>query len=676
MGALRLSKRADAIGFFWQDVPVEKVVVEKVKRTPPERTWESPNYLPGLEEAVTFRPLLFTDYELGIAASNKEPLLFDIEVYPNYALFAFQSVVSKKCVYFQCDSDGKREVNIPKLQYVLQNFCIINFNGRKYDFIIAAMAVAGCSTEQMWQATEMIIMYEQRDRDVYAKFRVAKLPALNQIDLIDLTALAPGLKVCAGRLHTKRMQDLPFVPGTVLSPEQISILFMYCFNDLDNTELLYQSLQEQITVREDTGRKYGLDLRSHSDQQMAEAIIGSEVKKTLLGKRRLTKTVLPVGTSYKFQPALFLKFSTPLMQHILHNVCTEDWGVDEFEGNIVVPKSVGLVTIADNSYQMGIGGLHSKEKSAAHLANEDYFIADTDATSYYPRLIINAGMAPPNMGEGFRTVYQQIVDQRVAAKRAGDTTLAECLKIVVNGTFGKLGSKYSIMYAPNLMMQVTVTGQLSMLMLIERFELNGIQVLSANTDGIVTRCLRSKEDLFYSIVRQWEKDTGFGTEEVRYKAVYSRDVNNYIAVYETPQKGKKVKGKGVYAPTSSKKNAVNEICIEAAINFITDNIPVMTTLQASRDISSFTSMRRVTGGAVKDDVYLGKIIRWYYSTESQGEIIYAKTGNKVPKSDGAKPCMNLPEEFPTDIDYDWYAKETQEILEGIGCVVAAEANEN
>ena len=662
-----MSKRPDAIGFFWQDLPVEKkAAAEKIKRIPPERVWERPDYLPGLEQAVAFRPDYYTDYEIGQAALAKEPLVFDTEVYPNYVLFAFRGLYSRKVIAFELDDEPcGRAFNSGKLFFVLTNFCILNFNGRRYDFIIAAMGVHRCSTEQMWEATRMIIEFGLREKDVIARFKYPKLPKLDQIDLIELTPLAPGLKVCAGRLHAKKMQDLPFVPGTFLSDNQISIVFWYCFNDLDNTELLHSSLREQLDVRIETGKEYGLDLRSFSDPQMAEAIIGSELKK-ILRVRHIKKIFLPVGTSYKFKAAPFLQYLTPLMQHVLQTVKDADWAVDEYEGNIVLPKSIVPVTIAEGTYTMGIGGLHSQEKSAAHLANDDYFICDTDATSYYPRLILNAGIAPANLGQSFLRVYNNIVETRIEAKRKGQAAKAESLKIVVNGTFGKLGSKHSGMYAPDLMMQVTVTGQLSLLLLIERFELNGIQVLSANTDGIVTRCLRSREDVFYTVVKQWEVDTGFSTEEVRYNAIYSRDVNNYIAVYEKPQKGKKFKGKGVYAPTSSKKNAVNEICIDAAVALITDNAPVMTTLMACREISKFTSMRRVTGGAVKDGVYLGKIIRWYYSTNSEGELVYAKNGNKVPRSDGAKPCMDLPEEFPEDIDYEWYANEVREILVDIG----------
>lgn len=659
--------RADSIGLFWEDeIKVKAPKTIKIKRTPPERVWENDDYLPDLDAAIVFQPDCYEDWEL---ATVNEPLVFDSEVYPNYVLFAFRGLESKKAIYFEMyrDRPDKPPMHFGKFEWVLRHNCIINFNGLAFDFVIAALAIQGCNTEALWKATQMLIEYEMRPQDVLAKFKCKKLGKINQIDMIDLTALSPGLKVCAGRLHAKRMQDLPFVPGKELSQDQILILFMYCFNDLDNTELLYRSLLEQIAVREDTGKIYGLDLRSHSDPQMAEALISHELKR-ITGKKYFKPTALLPGTFYRYQVPHFIQFQTPMLNGVLDKIRNAIFYVDENEGNIVMPPELAerTVDIANGRYQMGIGGLHSKEKKLCQTADENYFIADTDVTSYYPRLIINAGITPANLGRDFITVYSGIVDKRVSAKKAGNAVVAECLKIVVNGTFGKLGSKYSIMYAPNLMIQVTITGQLSLLMLIEAFELAGIEVLSANTDGIVVKCLRSKEAEFNAIVRAWEKHTGFETEEVRYKGIYSRDVNNYFAVYEKPQKKKQFKLKGVYGETAPKKNAVNEICIDAATAFMATGADIPTTIRTCHRLQKFTTMRRVKGGGVKDGMYLGKIIRWYYSTEAQGEIISAFSGNKVARTDNAKPCMDLPDELPTDIDYDWYIQETYKVLEEIG----------
>lgn len=50
----------------------------------------------------------------------------------------------------------------------------------------------------------------------------------------------------------------------------------------------------------------------------------------------------------------------------------------------------------------------------------------------------------------------------------------------------------------------------------------------------------------------------------------------------------------------------------------------------------------------------------------KGEINYLSSGNKVPNSDGAKPLMELPETFPTDIDYARYEFIATEMLQDLG----------
>jgi hypothetical protein len=682
--------RADIEGFFWNDQPAPKPPKkEKPKAIPPLRFWEDPSYLPGLEEARSWKPDLYSDQELWQASLSKERLVFDIESYPNYALFAFKGIKSKKVVYFEVDNEPLGlTLDIPKLKWILENFCIVNFNGLSYDFPVTAVALGGHDSEALWTATDMVIAQQLREKDVYKKFKVKKLQ-VDQIDLIELTALAPGLKVCAGRLHAPKLQDLPFKPGTYLTEDQITILRRYCVNDLDNTEILYNATIKQIELREQMSARFKVDLRSHSDAQMAEAIISAEVKRTT-GRKHLQRTTLPPGTSYKYQVPAFIGYATPLMNYILDIVRNATFAVDPEYGGIIMPPELSklVIEMGNCKYKLGIGGLHSQEKQVAHVADENYFIADTDATSYYPRLILNAGLAPENLGHDFLLVYNGIVVERITAKEAGDIIVAECLKIVANGTFGKLGSMWSIVYAPNLMIQVTVTGQLSILMLAERFELAGIEVTSVNTDGIVVKCLRTMEATFKSIVQKWEKDTGFSTEEIRYKATYSRDINNYLAIYEEPQKGKLFKLKGAYGPTSPKKNAVCEICVEAVKNFITTGKPLIETITECKDITQFTAMRNVSGGAVKGDPvglgeqvksgrYLGKLVRWYYAKGEQGELIYAKTGNRVALTEGAKPCMDLPAIFPDDIDYFKYEIMATNILKDIGFLKKdEELNEN
>ena len=104
-----------------------------------------------------------------------------------------------------------------------------------------------------------------------------------QIDHIDLMEVAPlkaSLKIYGGRLHVPKMQELPFHPDLVLTPDQITCVRWYCINsDLTATAFLYMELEPQIKLREQMSVKYGIDLRSKSDAQIAEAVINTEYRR-------------------------------------------------------------------------------------------------------------------------------------------------------------------------------------------------------------------------------------------------------------------------------------------------------------------------------------------------------------------------------------------------------------
>jgi len=334
------------------------------------------------------------------------------------------------------------------------------------------------------------------------------------------------------------------------------------------------------------------------------------------------------------------------------------------KGSVDLPRELESmrIRIGNGLYRMGNGGLHSSESCAAHIASDRVFIKDRDVASYYPSIVLTQGLYPPHMGEAFLSVYKNIVDRRLEAKRAGDKVVADSLKIVINGTFGKLGSKWSVLYSPDLMIQVTVTGQLALLMLIECLELAGFTVISANTDGVVIKGVADRTEELNAIIAGWEMVSGFETEETPYRALYSKDVNNYIAIKPSGE----VKLKGLYAPAGMQKNTTNEICVEAAIEWLVHGTPVEHTVMSCLDPRKFVTIRKVNGGATYDGEYLGKAVRWYYRKDETRSIRYAGNGNKVARSEGAFPLMELPEAVPADVDYLWYIGEAKSILADVG----------
>lgn len=652
--------RADMVGFFWDDTPPPPPPkAEKPKRTPPERVWERPDYLPNLEEALAFNVDLATDQDIFEAFSRRDRHTFDIESYSNYFLLAMRSIRTKKVIYFE-QWDGGPAMDLQKLAWVLTNLQIVGFNSSAYDIVIAALAVAGCSPAQLKEATGLIIEQNMWPGEVLKKYKVKALKS-DHIDLIEVAPLRASLKSYAGRLHAQRMQDLPFPPHVVLSMEQIAIVRWYCINDLRNTEILHDALLDQIVLREKLSLEYGMDLRSRSDAQIAEHVIGSEVAK--LNRARAQRPQIVPGTTYKYRPPRFLHFQTPLMQWALQRIANANFVVAE-NGKIVEPPELKemVLTLGEGVYRMGIGGLHSSESCVSHVADDHTLLIDRDVASYYPAIILNCHLYPHHLTPNFLHVYKQLVDRRLAAKHSGNKVVADSLKITINGTFGKLGNPYSILYSPDLLIQVTVTGQLSLLMLIEALEIQDITVVSANTDGIMIKCPTSKADALNATIKWWETLTAFETEETQYQAIYSKDVNNYIAL----KKDGGMKGKGAYARVGLQKNPSNEICVEAVLALLQHKTPLRATIEACKDIRKFVNIRTVKGGAVKNGVYLGKSIRWYYAVGEEGEIVYAINGNTVPRTTGAVPMMDLPAEFPSNVNFEWYLEEAERILADIG----------
>lgn len=659
--------RADALGFFWRDEPPKpKEKSEKPKRTPPDPVWLKPDYLPGLDEAKQFPVSLMTDADIVSAAMRKERLIFDTECYSNYFLAAFTSLVTGKVVYFEMTPSKPLDIN--RFGWVMQNFTTVGFYSNNYDLPMTTLALNGRSCTQLKEASDKLIVEGWRPGDILKQNKLKALK-FDHIDLIEVAPLRASLKTYAGRLHAPRMQDLPFHPSSVLTEDQIAIIRWYCVNDLTNTAFLHETLIEQIKLREQLTQETGIDVRSKSDAQIAEAVIADELERRT--GRRPRAPLIDVGTVYRYRLPHYLKFATPLMNAVADRVISSGFVVAE-DGSIDIPPALkGLdIPIGDSVYRMGIGGLHSREKSVCHVSDDIYILRDKDVISYYPKLMLNLGIYPKHIGPIFLEIFRTIVERRIAAKEKGLKAIAESLKIVVNGAYGKLASAFSIMYSPDNLINVTLTGQLSLLMLIERLELSGIKVVSANTDGVVIKCKRVDQALCDAIVAQWERETGLQLEEAVYKRLASRDVNNYIAVKEDGS----TKTKGAYfnpwASTKNpaeklKKNPTSTVCIDAVEAFLINGTPIDHTIRSCRKVERFVSVRNVSGGAVKDGEYLGKAIRWYYSTKG-GEIVYAKNGNKVPRSDGAMPLMQIPKEIPEDIDYDWYIRESEKHLVEIG----------
>jgi DNA polymerase elongation subunit (family B) len=598
----------------------------------------------------------------------KPTAVFDCEIYRDYFLVAFKNLATGNVVCFERLPD--QSIDADKIQRILAAYTLISFNGNHFDLPVLAMALTGADNARIKQVCDDIIVGNKKSWEIYREYGLDQIEC-DHIDIIEVAPGQVGLKQYAGRLHAPTLQDLPIAPDATITPDQYPLLRQYCANDLDLTEQLYNHLLPQIDLRRRMTAEYGIDLRSKSDAQIAEAVIKAEVEK-LNGGKQLRRTEVAPGTKLHYTPPDWVSFVTATGATVFNAVCDADYRIDQW-GSPILPDSLAecMVGFHDTHYTLGIGGLHSTESKACHHADADTLLVDRDVASYYPSIILRCGLAPTNMGEHFLPVYAGIVQRRLAAKAAGDKVTDAALKICINGSFGKLGSKWSVLYAPALFLQVTLTGQLALLMLIERLEQHGIRVVSANTDGVVIKCPRAKVAEMDAIVCWWETTTGFDTDAAHYAALYSRDVNNYIAIKTDGS----IKTKGAYATTTLMKSPQNEICTTAVIDYLRNGTPVQDTITWCEDIRKFLTLRQVKGGAVWKGQPLGRVVRWYYSRADGAPITYASNGNKVARSDGAKACQTLPAAFPADVDLDWYIAEAESMLADLGLVVATKQEE-
>ena len=585
--------------------------------------------------------------------------MLDIECYTNYFLVAIKSMANDKVVTFE-RSDWL-DFDAEQLNSVLRKYTIITFNGNKYDLLLLKGSIAGFDAAKLKVMSDDIIVNNVRAWDTESKYNLPQCKYIDHIDLIDVAPGKASLKIYGGRLHSKRMQDLPIEPNAIIKPAERELLTSYCINDLDTTIDLFNKLSSQIDLREKMGEELGIDLRSKSDAQIAEAVIKKQIE--AIKGTKIYRPDLPSGFSFNYVPPKFIKFKHPELVNALEVFKSEAFTLNE-KGDAVEPEKVGKLKVKINQtvYQLGIGGIHSCEKTVNYIAGTDHILVDRDVTSYYPNIILNQRLYPKHIGTEFLTAYKSIVEKRIHAKKTGDKVTDASLKIVINSSFGKFGNRWSALYSPDLLIQTTVTGQLALLMLIEALEGSGIQVVSANTDGIVIYCHKRNQAALFSIIAAWEETTGFNTEETAYTALYSRDINNYVAFKPSGS----YKAKGAYADAELSKTPTAQVCVQAVVDHLQLDIPIETTIRSCQDTRMFVSVRSVTGGAVKGDTYLGKAVRWYYAIGETGSINYKKNGNKVAMTDGAKPLMLLPAKPPEDIDRQWYIAKAYAILADLG----------
>jgi len=392
-----------------------------------------------------------------------------------------------------------------------------------------------------------------------------------------------GLKSVAINLRWHRIQELPIHFDSIIEPQDVHTIYDYNVNDVLITLALTMNQQEEIELREQISERYDINILNESRSSIGKRLMTKYYCEEAECEYKDFKDLRTIRGRMKLSEIIDkrIHFKTPKFQELLTNlkskvISSGDDFAKEFDFN-------------GTFYTIGKGGLHSIDDSRIYDIYKDKCIyRDADVTSYYPSILEIFKISPAHLNKAiFLKLISFFKNDRVRAKKAGAKLEAESLKIVINRIYGALSDYYDYLFDPKATYETTLNGQLSLLMLIESLETNGIHIISANTDGIVSKIEYHQEELYQKLCHDWELETKFELEYTDYEKYVRSNVNNYIAIKKgfrdsvdkTKAEKKYVKGKGNYIfETPFNKGFTHPIVAKALYNYLVYDIDYKETI--------------------------------------------------------------------------------------------------
>ena len=527
--------------------------------------------------------------------------------------------------------------------------------------------------------------------DVFPEYREWDL-SLKQIDLFkihhyDNKNRRVSLKRLEFEMDLENIEEMPIHHNKAdLTKDEVFLSLQYCFNDVDATYEFYKITlgdtdhplykgNNQIQLRKDIEEEFGIPCLNYSDSKIGDEIIkkyycqekGMEVKE-LPRKGYFRKSI-----DIKNCIAGYVQFETEQLQQFLQNIKRLKLGLqDDFKEHI---------DFYGNVYSFMKGGLHTENKPEIFESDEEYEIIDWDVASYYPAIIITNGRFPAHLGKEFLRGYKQMFDKRLELKPLAKEDrkikgIVGALKLAVNSVYGKSSDMQSWIYDRQLTMFTTITGELSLMMLIEKYEMNGIQVISANTDGVTIKMRKDLIPKMHEINEWWSELTQYALERTDYKKIIFSTVNDYIAIMPDGT----IKKKGDFLTDFElHKNKSARIVPLALEGYYVHGIPVKETILAHKNLYDFC-IRRISSrdfhyeGMSSDNklTKYNKLIRYYIG--KNGEKIH-KVKNESSQSKAAKKsqveagewlcsvCNHLPSNASLEnVNYLYYIDKAENMI--------------
>lgn len=432
-------------------------------------------------------------------------------------------------------------------------------------------------------------------------------------------------------------------------PEWIADIMHYNLNDVFIVCEMIRLYIDEVRLRYNISKAYEVDVLSSSRSNIADNLFVkfySEFSGLAESQWRGRKTER-TAMSFKRVIFPFIKFKTKELQELLEEMKkVVIYSIGKKALKEIAPKYPELKYLKTNNesgwfevkinnliYTIATGGLHSqdiprelksklifvddwklsdckeggsKEEDAPSIwdviTDNSYIYVHWDIASFYPSIMDVYKIAPAHMNEGvFVKLIHWLKETRVTAKHSKEDyidgipkdVLAQVLKIVINSIYGKLGFEKGDICDRLAVLKVTINGQLMIMMLCESLELAGIEVVSANTDGIVVKLHKKNKAKFEEIADEWKRLTKLDADSEEYRCYINRDINNYVI----EELNGKVSYKGALHPTmyavDLQKGYDMPIVAKAVVDYFLNDKPILETLYECKNILDFCKTQNV-----------------------------------------------------------------------------------
>jgi hypothetical protein len=274
---------------------------------------------------------------------NRPEAALDIECFHNWFLVGFTDATTGQEWDFQMVEGGPL-LDVASIDQLLRHYTVITFNGVNYDIPMLMLALQGADCAQLKAANDAIIVGGLKWWAFYKAFGCYPPDYIDHIDVMEPTpGVRVSLKQYACRLHAPLVQDSPVDFKVPIQLAHIPQEIAYCRNDRRVTLQLRTAIADRLDLRIGLSEQYGVDLRSKSDAQMAEAMVKVEWSRRLAAEiDNLTPSVFDYdvgydgtykpnipkyahGTTFKAILPDYLSFVTPYMQQVHALVAATDF---------------------------------------------------------------------------------------------------------------------------------------------------------------------------------------------------------------------------------------------------------------------------------------------------------------------------------------------------------------